>query len=219
MLVLAVDTSTQNLSYAVIKNGKVIYDYNRLISRGSGKLAYCLKKTFNQLSLKAKDFSFFLAGSGPGSFTGLRISFSLLKAFSLAAAKPVFCLNSFFACAYPFAAKKKKITVISDAKRSLIYAASFSLGSRGFSCLSGPKLVALNDCLQENKGDFFLTYDPVLRTKLLNLCPQAGVYQKDIYPKAKYLISGVKKSCFGKNYKQSLNEFKPLYLHPVVYKT
>ncbi|MCF7886893.1 MAG: tRNA (adenosine(37)-N6)-threonylcarbamoyltransferase complex dimerization subunit type 1 TsaB [Candidatus Omnitrophica bacterium] len=210
MNILSVDTSSNFLSYSITKDNDLIYQYNRIINRGASLLISKLEETFKKISMQIKDFDLFVIGSGPGSFTGLRISFAAVKAFALAANKPVFSQNSFFACAYPFRKKEKKIVVIGDAKKNLVYAGFFISGQKGLRQKSKIKLMKLKDCLQKAEGYLFLTYDSHLRKKAKIIKKDMRFFQKDIYPRAKYLVDG---NNFNKiNYKK-LQKIKPLYLH------
>ncbi|MCF7873604.1 MAG: tRNA (adenosine(37)-N6)-threonylcarbamoyltransferase complex dimerization subunit type 1 TsaB [Candidatus Omnitrophica bacterium] len=211
MNILAVDTSSNLLSYSITKNNNLIYQYNRIIDKGSSLLINKLEKSFKQRAMQVEDFDLFVIGSGPGSFTGLRISFAIVKAFALAAKKPVFCQNSFFACAYPFRKEAKKIAVVADAKKDLVYASFFSSNQKQLKQKSKPKLMKLKDCLEKGKGHLFLTYDSCLREKAQTLKKDIMFSQKNAYPRAKYFVEG---NNFGKiNY--SLSKLKPLYLHSI----
>ncbi len=211
---LAVDTSSQKLSFSISKNSNLIYEYSKVLPRGSSRLICQLQKAFRELALGVKDFDFFVVGSGPGSFTGLRISFSVIKAFSLAANKPVFSCDSFFSCAYSFLGKEKKVAVIADAKKNLIYAAFFLLEKNKIKQIVKPSLMNLEDCLRRKKDYFFVTYDYHLRQKIIDLGGRLRICPKDIYPQAKYLIYGLDKSKITKA-TYNLDTLKPLYLHPM----
>jgi tRNA threonylcarbamoyl adenosine modification protein YeaZ len=159
--------------------------------------------------MQIRDFDLFVIGSGPGSFTGLRISFSIVKAFALVAKKPVFSQNSFFSCAYPFRRREEKIAVIADAKKNLVYAGFFISGKKGLRQKSRLKLMELKDCLEEGKEYLFITYDSHLRKKAKEMKKNIRFYQKDIYPRAKYFVDN---NNFDKM-SYNLEKLKPLYLH------
>jgi tRNA threonylcarbamoyladenosine biosynthesis protein TsaB len=212
MNILSIDTSSNFLSYSITKNNNLIYQYNRIIDRGASLLIGKLEETFKKMSMQIEDFDFFVIGSGPGSFTGLRISFAAVKAFALAANKPVFCQNSFFACAYPFRKKEKKIAVIGDAKKKLVYAGFFMSGQKGLKQKSKIKLMDLNDCLQMAEGYLFVTYDSHLRKKAKTIKKRVRFYEKNVYPRAEYLVNG---NNFDKIDYKKLKKVKPLYLHSV----
>ncbi|MCF7872737.1 MAG: tRNA (adenosine(37)-N6)-threonylcarbamoyltransferase complex dimerization subunit type 1 TsaB [Candidatus Omnitrophica bacterium] len=212
MNILSIDTSSNFLSYSIRKDNNLIYQYNRIIDKGASSLISKLEETFKKMSMQIKDFDLFVIGSGPGSFTGLRISFAVVKAFALAANKPVFCQNSFFACAYPFREKEEKIAVIGDAKKNLVYTGLFISNQKGLKQKSKIKLMKLKDCLQKASGYLFVTYDSHLRKKAKALEKNVRFCEKNIYPRAKYLVRG---NNFDKIDYKKLKKVKPLYLHSI----
>jgi tRNA threonylcarbamoyladenosine biosynthesis protein TsaB len=212
MNILSIDTSSNFLSYSITKDNNLIYQYNRIIDKSASLLISKLEEIFKKISMQIEDFDLFVIGSGPGSFTGLRISFAVIKAFALATNKPVFCQNSFFACAYPFREKEKKIVVIGDAKKNLVYAGFFISNQKRLKQKSKIKLMNLKDCLQKANGYLFVTYDSHLRKKAKVLGKNIRFCEKNIYPRAKYLVRG---NNFDRiNYKE-LKKIKPLYLHSI----
>lgn len=211
MNILALDASSNLLSYSVVKNNQLIYEYNRIVEKSASFFVQKLAKTLKKISMGVEDFDFFVIGSGPGSFTGLRVSFSIIKAFAFAAKKPVFSQSSFLACAYPFRKKEEKIAVISDAKKNLVYAAFFSSNKKGIKEKAKPKLCKLEDCVKRGRGHLFLTYDSHLRQKAIKIKKNIRFYQKDVYPRAKYLLETV--DCNQRI--DDLRKLKPLYLHPM----
>jgi len=81
MNILAVDSSTHNTSLCIECDGEVRFDFNRRLKFGASKLINFIDKALKKSSLGLEDIDTFLVGKGPGSFTGLRISFSIIKAF------------------------------------------------------------------------------------------------------------------------------------------
>ncbi|MCF7869618.1 MAG: tRNA (adenosine(37)-N6)-threonylcarbamoyltransferase complex dimerization subunit type 1 TsaB [Candidatus Omnitrophica bacterium] len=212
MNILSIDTSSNFLSYNITKDNNLIYQYNRVINRGASLLVGKLEETFKKMSMQVEDLDLFIIGSGPGSFTGLRISFAAIKAFALAVNKPVFCQNSFFACAYPFRKKEKKIVVIGDAKKNLVYAGFFISDQKRLKQKSKIKLMKLKDCLQKAEGYLFVAYDSHLRKKAKKIEKNVRFYEKNVYPRAEYLVNG---NNFDKIDYKELKKIKPLYLHSV----
>jgi len=164
------------------------------------------------MSLELKDVDAFVIGSGPGSFTGLRISFSVIKAFTVALGKPVSQRGSFFSCAYPFREFAKKIAVISDARRGLIYFASFESEGGNLRREMQERLVTSKEL--GKMGDYlFITYDSYLRKQILDSYPDINFCPEDIYPRAKYLLPFAENYCLKGKF-TPLDKLKPLYLHP-----
>ena len=155
----------------------------------------------------------FVIGSGPGSFTGLRISFSVIKAFMMAKKKPAIAIPSFYSCAYPLRNKADRIAVVSDARRNLIYLSCFRTKNGNLTKEGKEKLITLDELNKIDKKYLLVTYDSHLRDKILSLNSKVNFYSKNVYPKAKYLIP-LAELYYNKVKFTALEKLEPLYLHP-----
>lgn len=210
---VAVDASSQNLSLAVIDRGELKVNFNRRIKFGASELVPFLEKELKRVSFNLKNADAFIVGAGPGSFTGLRISFSVIKAFSLSLNKPVIKLNSFFALAYPFKDRHEKIAIISDARRNLIYGVEF-ISRNGILRRKGKEqLTELETFCKQRQDYFFVTYDEHIRDKVLSLYPKINFYSKNVWPKACLLLEEAGDYYLKKKF-TPLDRLEPLYLHP-----
>lgn len=210
---VAVDASSQNLSLAVMDRGELKVNFNRRIKFGASELIPFLEKELNRVSFNLDKVDALIIGAGPGSFTGLRISFSAIKAFSFSLNKPVIKLSSFFSLAYPFKDKHEKIAVISDARRSLIYGAEFRSKNGVLRIKGKEQLMELENFCKPRQDYFFVTYDEHIREKVLNLYPQITFYPKNVWPKAYLLLEDARDYYLKKKF-TPLDKLEPLYLHP-----
>jgi len=213
MNLLAFDTSSYNLSLALLKKDKIVVDFNRLLKFGASSLIPTLEHYIKNSSMDLKKIDAFVVGEGPGSFTGLRIAFSIAKAFNASLKKPVIKIGSFFSMAYPFKDKYDRIAVISDARRNLIYAVSFRCRGGQIKKEGKEKLMLLSEYIKTHQDYFFITYDKNIREEALSLNPKLNFYSRDVYPKAKYLLELARLSYKKKEF-IPLDKLKPLYLHP-----
>jgi tRNA threonylcarbamoyladenosine biosynthesis protein TsaB len=213
MNLLAVDSSSANVSVSIMRDSKIIVDFNRLHNFGASKIIYYINKYLKKLSFDLKDFDAFVIGSGPGSFTGLRISFSIIKGFVLALNKPVISIGSFFSLSYPFKKEYNKIAVISDARRNMVYAASYISKDDNLRQEAKEKLTTLEEAITTKKDYFFVTYDEHLRNQALSMHPKINFYSKNVYPKAKNLLM-LAQEYYLKEKFTPLGRLEPLYLHP-----
>ena len=211
--ILAIDASSENLSlYIRYGKGKEI-DFNQRIKFGGSQLIGLIDKNLKRTRLEVADFEAFVIGAGPGSFTGLRISFSLIKAFMMVTKKPVIAVPSFYSCAYPFKDKAQNLAVVSDARRGLIYLSCFKSKQGKLTKDGKERLVTLDEVLKKDKSHFFVTCDQHLRERILSLKPKINFYSKDIYPRAKYLTP-LAEMYYNKGKFTPLEKLEPLYLHP-----
>jgi len=213
MRLLDVDSSSQNLSLGIIEENKIIFEFNKRAVLGSSKIIPYIEAYLKKLSLNLDQFDAFVIGSGPGSFTGLRISFSIIKGFSIALNRPVISIDSFFSIAYPFRQRQQRIAVISDARRNLIYAATFLANNGILKKETKAYLFDMEDFIKRKRDYFFITPDESILKDILNKYPQLKFYPKEVYPNAKFLLRLAKEYYVKKRF-TPLEKLEPLYLHP-----
>jgi tRNA threonylcarbamoyl adenosine modification protein YeaZ len=213
MNLLGIDASSENISFALMKDKDVIFDFNRKMKFGASRVISYIEKYIRKGILNLKEIDAFIVGAGPGSFTGLRISFSIIKAFSISLNIPIISIGSFFSSAYPFKEKYKKIAVISDARRNLIYGTSFLVKDGILYQEKKERLVTIEGFAREKRDYFFVTSDIYLREKVLKIDRKIKFYPRVIYPKAKYLLLLAKDSYYKKKF-TPLEKFEPLYIYP-----
>lgn len=213
MNLLAIDTSSENISLSVSRQDKIAVKFNRRIKFGATKLMPLIEEYAEKEGIDLKEMDAFVIGAGPGSFTGLRVSFSIIKAFHLVYNKPVIKIGSFFSLGYPFIKKYEKIAVISDARRDLIYGAAFKV-KKGVLKIDGKeKLFLLKDFVKNKQDYFFVSYDQHLRRQALDLFPRVNFYDKPVWPKAEVLLELGRQEYFKGKF-TPLSKLAPLYLHP-----
>ena len=81
-----------------------------------------------QVDLKSSDLEYTALTSGPGTFTGLRLAFSALKAIELAHNVPVYGIPSLDAYAFPYSCFDGTVVSVIDAKKDQFFAAIYENG-------------------------------------------------------------------------------------------
>src|ERR1700688_985847 len=95
MLLLAVDTSTRAGSVAVLRDGLLLgVRVSCSTQPHASGLFVDLQGLLDELSLPIATFDIFAVAAGPGSFTGLRIGLTAVKAWSEAFGRPVVSVSS-----------------------------------------------------------------------------------------------------------------------------
>jgi tRNA threonylcarbamoyladenosine biosynthesis protein TsaB len=93
MLLLAVDTSGRNGSLALVCADEHSFDVLAMEALEgrmySAQLIPALQQALERTNLKKSDIDAFAVASGPGSFTGLRVGISTVKALSEVLHKPI----------------------------------------------------------------------------------------------------------------------------------
>ena len=181
MITLGVDTSTNCLRVSVVNKKKILATYNSERSfKHSDLLVPTIKKALRKTGTKIDEIDLFSIGMGPGSFTGLRVGVTTLRALAIAVQRPIVGIPSLDAIAYnglTYLKKKKllskygKICPLLDAKKKQVYACIYRV--------SGVNIV--------RETDYFL--GPLellikrLKGKVLFLGDAISLYEKELLKK------------------------------------
>ncbi|MCR4436222.1 MAG: tRNA (adenosine(37)-N6)-threonylcarbamoyltransferase complex dimerization subunit type 1 TsaB [Clostridiales bacterium] len=126
MKILAVDTSSTAASVAIVENTKLMAEYTLNHAKThSQKLMPMVKELMDELGLKPEDVDIYAASSGPGSFTGLRIGITTVKALAYATQKPVVSVPTLDALAYNIPLTDSIICPVMDARNNQVYTALY----------------------------------------------------------------------------------------------
>ncbi len=188
MKILAADTSTSCGSIALV-------DFDKDIRRGV-VLAECLitrTETHNRrllpgidrilksVNLSLKDIDAFAVGTGPGSFTGLRIGVTTFKTLAWSLRKPLKGVPSLMALARQFAYFRGRICPMIDARKKEVYWAVFEGYGDGSIRLVHPYSVSSPDIVARNVsdvtvfcGDGWLLYRDFFRERLADKVFEPG---------------------------------------------
>lgn len=156
MRVLAVDTSSNVATVAVMENelllGEYILNHKKTHSQ---KIMMMIEQLLSDLELTVNDIDVFAAAVGPGSFTGLRIGVATIKALAHAAGKRVVSVGTLEALAYNVQYAEHIIVPIMDARRNNVFTASY-IWDEGFKEIGEPEGITIEECI-ESCGDFLDT--------------------------------------------------------------
>lgn len=124
MKILAIDTTSENLVIAFYDGQKT---YSFISQEGSKRhnslLMPSVDSILNEAKCDIKDVDCFACVVGPGSFTGIRIGVSTVKALAFALGKKVVAITSFEELAYGI--KDKEFYVAIDCRHNSYYYAKF----------------------------------------------------------------------------------------------
>ncbi|MBQ3798713.1 MAG: tRNA (adenosine(37)-N6)-threonylcarbamoyltransferase complex dimerization subunit type 1 TsaB [Treponema sp.] len=128
MKALAIDCAVSRIAIASKSDEstvKIVYDIG---IRQSEKLLPAVDFVMGELGLTPSQLDYTCLTLGPGSFTGLRLGLSTLKALTLACGTPVYGIPSLEAYAFPCSKEESVISVI-EAKEDEYFYQFFSKGS------------------------------------------------------------------------------------------
>ncbi len=124
MNVLAIDTSGNHLSVVLFYNDKIFSSFNENINlKHSVTLLPEIESLLDKSGISLSEIDVFCAVTGPGSFTGIRIGVSTVKALAYANDKKVLSVTSFETLAYN--KPNEKVLAVIDARHDHYYACGF----------------------------------------------------------------------------------------------
>lgn len=147
MKILAVDTSTNVASCAIMDDEKLLGEFivNDNITH-SQKLLPLISDTLSRCKIDIKDIDVFAVANGPGSYTGLRIGVSTINGLAQAMEKPVIGVSSLQSLAQNIIVSEKLIVPLIDARRERAFTAIYKT-LNGFNVILEPDVLEMNELL------------------------------------------------------------------------
>ena len=124
MKVLIVDSSKKRANVQVITEEKVAGHTLDETEKHSENLLYRIDEILTRVGVELKDIDVYAAVVGPGSFTGIRVGLSTIKAFNIVNNKKLVSLNAF----EPFLSVVKSGVVLLNSTRTSFYYAIIKSG-------------------------------------------------------------------------------------------
>lgn len=132
MRILAWDTSGKSQSMAIWEDGQILAErFHEKPEAHTQELIPSLNEMLNACDLGLEQMDLLAATVGPGSFTGVRIGLSTLKALSFSLGKKVVGVSTLRALAEPLLAEGRLIFPVLDARMQEIYASGFKSSPEG----------------------------------------------------------------------------------------
>ncbi len=139
-LVLAVDTTHEHGSLALVRGGELIEEVELHSPSGFAHIIYgSLRALLDRNRVALGEIECFAGASGPGSFTGVRVGLACIKGLAEAAGRPAVGVSNLQALAAFGSAERR--AVLLDARRGEIYGAVYDSALR----LEVPESVARLD--------------------------------------------------------------------------
>lgn len=142
MKILGIDTSTPIGSVALIDGENLVAEHTlNIVQAHSSRLMPAIDTVLKWGDITAAELDGCAVGTGPGSFTGIRIGIATIKSLCYALDKPIVGVSTLEAIAYNLRWNDGLICPILDARRNEVYGAIFRGGDEWHrisddSCLS-----------------------------------------------------------------------------------
>lgn len=126
MITLALDASTYEGTVAVLDGSRIVAEgLAAMRGRDAERLMPAVEATLKGAGISLSSVDRIVCGSGPGSFTSLRIAGSLAKGMALGAGKPLFAVSSLSLIVAGNVSEPGRYLAILDAMRGEFFAAAF----------------------------------------------------------------------------------------------
>ncbi|HID36491.1 MAG TPA: tRNA (adenosine(37)-N6)-threonylcarbamoyltransferase complex dimerization subunit type 1 TsaB [Ghiorsea sp.] len=139
--ILALDTAAGASTCLLLADGSVHSASMKTPRAHSRELLPMLQNLLNAQGLRWQDIQAFAVGTGPGSFTGLRVACATIAGINASLKKPVVSLSSLAITAKQVGDVSQKFWAIEDARSGLVYAAEFEAGK----CVTQPQCLTWQD--------------------------------------------------------------------------
>lgn len=216
MKILGIDTTTNLLCLGLYADGK-FYEYSLNVGRRlSALLAVSIQRVIAGAGLEIADIDYFACGLGPGSFTGMRIGIATIKGLSIVRNKPVIGISTLDILAKNAQTNSRLIVSALDARRGLIYCASYKNKKGILKRLSAYSLLGLDEFIKKFPAKPLVLGDAVALygDKILSRMEGSSVLDKDYWsPRAHNLITLALEKIKAKQIVSALT-VKPIYLYP-----
>ncbi len=130
MNALAIDCAVSKIAVAAKKDSKSVKLVLDIGSRQSEKLLPALDYVMSEMEMEAADLDYTVSTLGPGTFTGLRLGLSTLKALTLSHGKPLYGVPSLDAYRWPLKEEKFMVLSLITAKEDEYFCALYSSGKK-----------------------------------------------------------------------------------------
>ena len=129
MNILMIDTSGPACGVAISQNGKIVCELQLTSGKThSQRVMPMVDRALEMCEMTIADIDLFGAVAGPGSFTGVRIGVSTVKALAHAAGKPCIGIDALEALAANITDFDGVVCPILDARAQQVYGAMFKAG-------------------------------------------------------------------------------------------
>lgn len=178
MLLLGIDTSGKTASVAVYDTSKELFlaqtsVYTKM-THSQVILPLC-KEMLQKANLTLNDIDEIAVAAGPGSYTGLRIGISAVKAMCFGLSCKCNGVSTLLAMAYSNIAYKGNICAIMSARNDLVYTAVFKSDGYSVECIEEEKIISHSELAEmlafmgtetllcgDGSAEFFMKYQSPL---------------------------------------------------------
>jgi tRNA threonylcarbamoyl adenosine modification protein YeaZ len=211
---LAIDTSTDSASLALVQEGKVLAEATwRCGQNHSVELLPRLAHLLNETKVSLQSISCIIVAKGPGSFNGLRVGISTAKGLAFSLGIPIIGISSLELEAYQYAETGMLICPIFNAGRGEIATAMYQKKGNKWCQLAAEHITTVDALCSEITGTtiFCGEYVPLIANQLRKKLKQKAIIAPDQLRPARLLAELAKQRLEAGDYDHPAT-LQPLYL-------
>lgn len=209
MTILAIDTSTDYLSLAMMRDAKIIARFHRRSHmRHSSLLVPMIDRLFKRSRMRSKDMDCFAISIGPGSFTGLRIGVATVKGLAYALDKAIITVPTLDVIAQNAKTFKGVICPVLDARKNKVYACLYRSDGKEIKRISKYLLLPVKELMEKTAG-----YDKIFFLgDALHMVGKDDAGKADWHPRAD-IVARLAMEYIRKKKFTSAEALEPMYLY------
>lgn len=194
MKLIAIDTSTENCSVALLNEDSVSFKSEVAPQKHAEIVLEMLDNILKENSVSKNDLDGLVLGIGPGSFTGVRIAASTVQGLALGLNLKVAKITSLEALAIEALSKASASYVVSsiDARMGEVYIAVYKVEGSALTLMSEEKVLKPEDAVAHLKQFIGSADDVICAGSGVDILKKAGMkdYAKHAdFPQAQYLLN------------------------------
>ena len=175
---LAIDTSTDTASVAIVQNSQVLAELTWHCEQNhTTELFPRLLQLLNQVKLSLESISGIIVARGPGSFNGLRVGVSTAKGLAFSLGSPIIGISTLEVAAYPHAETGLPICPIFNAGRGEIATAIYQKKNKRWCQLIAEHITTVDALCSQitTKTIFCGEFTPSIATQLSKQLKQKAI--------------------------------------------
>lgn len=212
--ILLIDTSTAVLSVGISVDGTVVEERICTEARQQASLtAPLVKEVLDAQGMGVKDCDAVCVGSGPGSYTGLRVGVSTAKGLAFGAGKPLLAVGTLDILAAGVEGEYKYIVPMIDARRMEVYTAVYSSAGERLTPIEAKVIDGESFADYLSAGPVLFVGDGALKCREVIRHPNARF--QDAAPLVRYMAP-LAEEAYAIGRFENLAYFEPFYLKDFV---
>ncbi|MCP8617822.1 tRNA (adenosine(37)-N6)-threonylcarbamoyltransferase complex dimerization subunit type 1 TsaB [Salirhabdus salicampi] len=215
MNILAIDTSNQVMSVAVLRDNEIIAEFTTNIKKNhSVRLMPAIHRTMEEANIKPKELDKIVVAKGPGSYTGVRIGVTTAKTMAWSLQIPLVGVSSLEVAAYNGCLYDGLICPFFDARRGLVYTGLYESDGHTLQLKLGEQNILMTEWLEKLKHEerkvlFISQHLSIHKDTISSILGSDSVFPLDVQNTPKASLLGI----IGANRDgENIHTFAPNYL-------